>query len=96
MHLGEAGNRILFIWHDSLLPCMSIQIALLSGHVIKLADPGLAPRVHEVNHWSATLASLHTRSMERVQEGGQMVLHSVVPSAVSGSPLGGYGMLGFV
>ena len=65
------GRVRLFIWPDSGRPLTRLHISKLLCGVIEEADPGKAPRGHDVRAMSSTLAFLRHHSLDRVMEQGQ-------------------------
>ena len=61
----------LFVWPETLSPLSRLHISRLLCDVIKEADPGSAPRGHDVRAMSAPLAFLRLFSIDRVVQEGQ-------------------------
>ena len=61
----------LFVWPDTLLPFSRIHISRLLCGVIEEADPGKAPRGHDVRALSASLSFLRHYSVDKVVQEGQ-------------------------
>ena len=61
----------LFIWPDTHKPLSRIHISKVLCGVIEEADPGHAPKGHEVRAMSATMAFLRHFSLDQIREHGQ-------------------------
>ena len=61
----------LFVWPDSRKPLSRLHISKVLCSVIETADPGKAPKGHDVRAMSATLAFLRHYSLGRIQQEGQ-------------------------
>ena len=61
----------LFVWPDSFLPLSRRHISKLLCAVFEEADPGSAPKGHDVRAMSASLAFLRHYSLDRMVQDGQ-------------------------
>ena len=61
----------LFVWPDTLRPLSRLHISRVLCGVIEEADPGKAPRGHDVRAMSASLSFLRHYSVDRVVQEGQ-------------------------
>ena len=68
--LPEPQGR-LFLWPDTRQPLTRVRISRMLCEVIEEADPGCAPRGHDVRSLSATLSFLRHCSLERLRVDGQ-------------------------
>ena len=70
-HSSDADSQVLFRDAATNRPLTSRGIADRLRGVIEAADPGHAPRAHDVRGVAASLAFLRTHSLDKVREGGQ-------------------------
>ena len=66
----QAPTR-LFVWPDTFKPLSRLHISKILCGVIEKADPGKAPKGHDVRAMSATMAFLRHYSVDRVRQDGQ-------------------------
>ena len=73
-YVRATSNRTptrLFVWPDTLKPLSRLHISKILCGVIETADPGKAPKGHDVRAMSATMAFLRHYSVDRVRQDGQ-------------------------
>ena len=72
---SNSNQDQLFVYPTTDRPLTRLAISHILCELIELADPGSAPRGHDVRAMSATLSFLQHFSLERLRQEGQWASH---------------------